>query len=83
MAGEMKVIDPDGKWWINTGAFRMVDPDRDNFFFETGVKYKIRGTAWMQGQPTMQLTDDNDQEVYEKVLKPEPMTSKPVDEIKK
>ena len=80
---QMVVIDADGEWWINTAAYPMVDSFRlvnpngedvpenhTNFRFESGVKYRIRPTAWMATQPTLVKTDDVDQEILEQVQVP-------------
>lgn len=81
---QMTVIDANGEWWINTAAFRMVDPTRlinakaedepgnhENFAFEPGIKYQIRPTDWMQNQPVMLKTTPTDEEVLALVQRPE------------
>jgi len=82
---ELKVIDtgPNAQWYINTAAYRMVDPTRKvhqdqeagpenqtNFPFEPGIKYKINPTQWMIDQPVMLKTDDEDQGVLALVQEP-------------
>ncbi len=51
----LEMIDNDGDWFINIGAFRMVDPETGHFF-EPSVKYKIKATVWMEAQPTIVAT---------------------------
>jgi hypothetical protein len=71
---DMKVIDKGGEWFINIAAFRMVDPtpreDGSTHIFEPGVKYKIVQTEWMKAQPTIKVTDDEDEKVLEEVQVP-------------
>lgn len=54
---ELQTIDKDAKtWFINTGAYRMNDPTTGHNF-EPGIKYRIKESVWMTGQPTIVETD--------------------------
>lgn len=77
----LQVIDQDGDWYINIGAFRAVDPTSGHFF-EPAVKYKILGTEWMAGQPTIELTSI-EEDTSERQLNPkEPASPKVTKEPK-
>lgn len=88
MANELVIIDKDGNWFSNTGAFRAVDPTNGHFF-EPQVKYKIRPTEWMTSQPTI-IEVGIDDDVTEKAVVPkrpvkpslplvDPVTSEPLE----
>jgi hypothetical protein len=57
---QMQVIDKDADtWYIHTGAFRLPSPE--GHIFESGVKYQMHLTKWMEGQPTIKKTTINDE----------------------
>lgn len=48
----MKIVDPQGTWYLNTGAFNFHDPESKTVF-EAGVLTKAKKTEWVQGQPVI------------------------------
>lgn len=76
---EMKLIDQDGEWFVHTGAFRAADPESGHFF-EPGVKYKIRETEWMKGQPTI-VSTSIEEDVETRVVKTKPARLPKVDPV--
>jgi len=53
----MKIVDRDGKWFINNAQFRMVDGDSGTFF-EPGEATKATETAWLGKQPHIVEVED-------------------------
>lgn len=57
----VKVIDRDGAWVINTAMFRMVDPtngEGQEVLLEPGVPTKVKKTGWMASQPMIKDCPD-------------------------
>lgn len=48
----MKIVDPQGTWYLNTGVFNFHDPDSKTVF-EAGVLTKATKTEWVKGQPVI------------------------------
>lgn len=46
------IVDPKGKFYVNTGSFPFVDPTQGQRF-EPGVHVQIVQTAWMKEQPVI------------------------------
>lgn len=60
---DMKIIDGDGEWIVNTGGFRIPDYDRaqdgsDMVYYEPGVPTKVVISDWIKGQVVLEKTDD-------------------------
>ncbi len=49
---DMKIIDEDGTWFTNAGAFPFNDPISGTRF-EPGVRTKVKTNAWIEGQPVL------------------------------
>jgi len=47
---DIKVADPHGQWYLNTGLFRMHDPLTDTYF-EPGIPTKATKSTWLTGTP--------------------------------
>lgn len=45
----MKIIDPNGKWVVNAGAYVMHDPE-SNIRLEPGETVKVPETSWLNAQ---------------------------------
>lgn len=60
MAEEIKVVDRDGKWYVNSGAFRMVDTTNNDrhVAFEPGIPTKVTPSAWIAGQSVLTEVPD-------------------------
>lgn len=54
----MKIIDKAGTFFINTGAFRNHDPERD-CFFEPGEVTKVIGSGWLKSQTHIVECDED------------------------
>ena len=46
------IVDKDGEWFKNVGAFPFIDPTT-NTRFEPGVTVKIKSNDWIVGQPVL------------------------------
>jgi hypothetical protein len=53
----MKIVDPQGKWYVNTGAYAFNDPEL-NTVLEPGILTKVTETVWIKSQPVMLLQAD-------------------------
>ncbi len=53
----MKVIDLNGKWYMNTGLYAFNDPESSTVM-EPGVLMKVTETAWLKSQPVMVAQPD-------------------------
>ena len=49
---EPKVLNPNGEWLLNSGAFPIYDPD-SQVTVPAGVPVKATYTDWLKGQPTV------------------------------
>lgn len=47
-----KVIDAKGKWFVNTGAYPIFDPESKTVF-EPQVPTQATATKWLENQPTL------------------------------
>lgn len=64
MSNDLKIIDKtkDAKWLVHLGAFRLVHPIReDKLIMEPGIKYKLVHDEWLKGQPTVKVTDEDEE----------------------
>jgi|JI10StandDraft_1071094.scaffolds.fasta_scaffold22193_10 hypothetical protein len=52
----MRIIDPNGVWLKNTGAFPIHDPDI-GVVLPAGETVKVAYSEWAKGQPTVVLDD--------------------------
>lgn len=52
-----KVIDPKGKWFVNTGAFPIHDPESKTVF-EPSTPTQATETKWLETQPTIEAWVD-------------------------
>ena len=46
------VIDRNGQWFLNTGAYVIVDTETGNRF-ESGKLTKVKSNEWVKSQPTL------------------------------
>lgn len=46
------VVDQDGEWFVNQGAFPFTDPT-SGVRFEPSVQVKVKRSDWMKGQPVI------------------------------
>lgn len=79
----VKVIDRDGEWVVNTAMFRMVDPSKGEgleVILEPGIPTKVKKTGWMRSQPMIKDCPDpmGDGEIP-KVVVPTESTLVPTD----
>lgn len=70
MSQEVKVIDKDGEWYVNTAQYRFVHGTRQGVIFEPGVATKFKSQTkaadkdhpavadWIDGQPLIQKIAD-------------------------
>lgn len=82
---DMKVIDKDGGWFVNTALFRFVDPthgEGKEVIFEPGVPTKVKETEWMKSQALIVACPDpfESDEPIPTVIVPSDSTVVPKDE---
>lgn len=51
------IVDLDGDYYKNVGAYTFVEPDRATRF-EPGVTVKVRTNPWIEGQPVLEKQED-------------------------
>lgn len=56
---EMVVIDKNGQWFQNVGAFPFTDPET-GVCFPPGVQVQVKLSNWMKGQPVIQPVKEED-----------------------
>ena len=59
---DQKLIDKDGQWVVNTGAYNFADPTTGNIY-ESNTAYKVAVTDWMRGQPIFKGYDPETGEI--------------------
>lgn len=47
------IVDADGDWYINKGAFPFVDPTTGTRF-EPNIRVQIKTNPWIAGQPVLE-----------------------------
>lgn len=53
----MRIVDPAGKWFVNSAQFAFNDPE-SNTRFEPHEPTKATPTTWIEGQPTINEVED-------------------------
>lgn len=76
---DFKLIDKTAKtWYVHTGAFPLPHGTRPDLTFMPGVKYQVDLDKWMEGQPTLKLTDMEEEVEIQKPEQPKlPRVDKP------
>lgn len=66
---QMQVIDADGEWFVNTGAYSFSDPIT-KVRFQPGVHVKVKPTAWMSSQTTIKPVEGESAKAAKPVAAP-------------
>lgn len=81
MSKNLKIVDEDGVWVTNSGAFRLPHPLREGVFLEPGTPTQIKLDGWILGQSAVTV-EEADRGQYTKgagAVKAEPKDPDPKD----